>query len=180
MSLGSPAATTFQKCKTVIPVTQLGDDRHILPSPHGDSLLSERTIVRPEEQVPPNGSVRILVTDDHAAVRDGVRALLSTNSLWHVCGEAENGKEAVEKVRQLRPDLVVLDVSMPVMNGVDAAREIRRIAPATKIVILSMYEVPQIEVAARQAGADAIVRKSEAGTSLIAAVERLVDGHARH
>lgn len=103
----------------------------------------------------------------------------SRNSQWEVCGEAENGEEAIAKVRELRPDLIVLDISMPVMNGIEAAREIRRIAPAIKIVILSMYESTQIEVEARQAGADAVVKKREAATSLIKAVEHLVEGHLR-
>lgn len=121
--------------------------------------------------------VRILVADDHPVIRGGVRAVLSRNSRWQVCGEAVNGKEAIEKVQELRPDLVVLDISMPVMNGIEAAREIRRVAPAIKILIFSMHEAPQVEAAARQAGADAIVKKREAPTSLIKAVERLVDGH---
>ncbi len=136
-------------------------------------------MVKSNGQIPLAGTARILVADDHDVIRMGVRALLSRNSQWEVCGEAENGEEAIAKVRELRPDLIVLDISMPVMNGIEAAREIRRIAPAIKIVILSMYESTQIEVEARQAGADAVVRKREAATSLMKAVEHLVDGHLR-
>jgi DNA-binding NarL/FixJ family response regulator len=122
---------------------------------------------------------RILIADDHPDIRAGVRALLSRNPDCEVCGEAKNGREAVEKVQQLVPDLIVLDVSMPVMGGIEAAREIRRIAPATKIILFSMYEDRQTETAGRQAGADAIIRKSEAATSLMPAVERLSNGHGR-
>jgi two-component system nitrate/nitrite response regulator NarL len=136
-------------------------------------------MVKPNGQIPLAGTARILVADDHGVIRMGVRALLSRNSRWEVCAEAENGEEAIAKVRELRPDLIVLDISMPVMDGIEAAREIRRIAPAIKIVILSMYEGTQIEVEARQAGADAVVGKREAAISLIEAVEHLVDGHLR-
>ena len=91
-------------------------------------------------------------------MRAGVRTILSTYPLWKICGEAENGREAVDKVRELTPDLVILDISMPVLNGIDAAREMRQIAPATKIIILTMHESPQLESAALQAGADAVLR----------------------
>jgi DNA-binding NarL/FixJ family response regulator len=107
----------------------------------------------------------------------GVRKLLSTNSRWEVCGEAVNGKEAVEKVQELRPHLVVLDINMPLMNGIEAARQIRQMAPTTKIVIFSMHEPHQIEIAARQAGADVIVDKTEPTTSLAKAVERLLEDY---
>ena len=130
-------------------------------------------------QVPAKSAARILIADDHAVVRTGVRALLSMNSQWQVCGEAVNGKEAVEKVQKLRPDLIVLDIAMPVMDGIEAAREIRRIAPAIKILILSLHEFHQLEVIARQAGADAFVTKEEAATPLTKAVERLVDGNSQ-
>jgi DNA-binding NarL/FixJ family response regulator len=75
--------------------------------------------------IPPRGPARILIADEHPVVRSGLRALLSKNSRWQVCGEAVNGKQAVEQVRELNPQLVVLDLNMPVMNGTEAAREIR-------------------------------------------------------
>jgi DNA-binding NarL/FixJ family response regulator len=130
-------------------------------------------------QVPAKSAARILIADDHAVVRTGVRALLSMNSQWQVCGEAVNGKEAVEKVQKLRPDLIVLDIAMPVMDGIEAAREIRRVAPAIKILILSLHDFHQLEVIARQAGADAFVRKEDAATSLTKAIEGLVGGNPR-
>lgn len=126
----------------------------------------------------PAGTVRILIVDDHPLVREGVRALLSAAG-WDVCGEAENGREAVEKVRDLKPDLVILDINMPVMNGLEAVREIRRIAPATKILILTLYKSPHAEIAAQEAGADAVVEKLEAGNLLTITVERLVGNRFR-
>src|SRR5229473_3661527 len=84
---------------------------------------------------------RILVVDDVPAVRNGLRALLSSHQL-EICGEAENGQEAVDPVRELFPDIVVLDISMPVMDGLRAAMEIRRVAPSTKIVLFSIHDGP--------------------------------------
>ncbi|MGA8222946.1 MAG: response regulator transcription factor [Candidatus Acidiferrales bacterium] len=130
-------------------------------------------------EIPPRSTVRILIADDHAVVRAGLRTLLSEGSQWEVCGEAVNGKDAVEKVQELSPDLVVLDLDMPVMNGFEATREIRRIAPTIKILILSMHPAAQFEVETRRAGADGFVYKGEAPTSLTIAVERLVVGHFR-
>jgi len=114
--------------------------------------------------------VRILLADDHETVRMGVRAALAQESQFDICGEAENGQDAVAKVRQLNPDAVILDVSMPVMNGLEAAREIRRIAPSTKIVMFSMHDSAQMSEAAKQAGADAFVLKSAPGRQLVHAI----------
>jgi len=121
---------------------------------------------------------RILIVDDHEVIRRGIRSLLTRDSL-EICGEAENGKQALEKVRELKPDLVILDVSMPVMNGLEAAREIRRFAPRTKIVILSVHDSPQIIEIAKKAGADAYVLKSAADKDLNVGVKRLLQpvGH---
>jgi CheY-like chemotaxis protein len=126
-----------------------------------------------------NGVVtRILIVDDHEAMRRGIRSILTRDSV-EICGDAENGKQALEKVRELKPDLVSLDISMPVMNGVEAAREIRRFAPGTKIVILSVHDSPQMKEIAKQAGADAYVLKSAADRDLNVTVKRLLQpvGH---
>lgn len=105
--------------------------------------------------------------DDHEIVRQGLKLLLgSDRSVWDICGEAENGRQAVEKVAELKPDLVILDVSMPIMNGFEAARQIRKFAPATKIVMLSMHDSAQAADQAIQAGADAYVVKSRSSSEL--------------
>jgi len=118
-------------------------------------------------------SARILIVDDHELLRRGVHAIIAANSLGDVVGEAENGEEAVKKVQQLNPDVVILDVSMPVMNGLEAARHIRRLAPSTKIVILTMHDSGQIGDAARQAGADAVVVKVDAASQLAETIRRV-------
>jgi len=97
---------------------------------------------------------RILVVDDVPAVRTGLRSLLTSDQL-EICGEAENGRQAVDQVRELYPDVVVIDISMPVMDGLRATMEIRRIAPATKIILFSIPDGPQAKTAARMVGADA-------------------------
>jgi two-component system nitrate/nitrite response regulator NarL len=105
-----------------------------------------------------------------------VRELLHANAI-SICGEAEDGKQALDQVKALNPSLVLLDINMPVMNGIHAAFEIRRIAPATKILFFTVQEsTPEAEAAVRLLGADGFVNKSCAGTELIPAVRRLLNG----
>jgi two-component system, NarL family, invasion response regulator UvrY len=101
--------------------------------------------------------------DDHEIVRFGVRLLLSDRDDWEVCGEAGDGFEALEKVAELSPDIVILDLAMPAMSGLDAAKQIREIAPSTRIVFFSFHEIP---TAAQLVGADAFVSKSLAAEEL--------------
>jgi DNA-binding NarL/FixJ family response regulator len=113
-------------------------------------------------------------------VRAGLRVVLAQEPSLQICGEAENGRDAVAKVRELQPDAVILDVSMPVMNGLEAAREIRRVAPSTKIVIFSMHDSFQMIESARQAGADAFVLKSAPGQDLVRTICDLLPGANRN
>ena len=116
----------------------------------------------------------ILVVDDHHVARTTVRALLDAHDLV-ICGEAEDGEKALEQVKALRPDLVLLDINMPVMNGIQTAFEIRRLAPTTKILFFTVQEyTPEAEAAVRLLGAQGFVSKSEAGTQLVPAVRRLL------
>jgi DNA-binding NarL/FixJ family response regulator len=126
-------------------------------------------------QIPTEGSTRIVVADDHPAVRAGVCSLLSCNPTWYVCGEAGDGEEALEKVQKLKPDVVILDIKMPAMNGIAAARKIRQISPATKILIFSMDDSEEVEAQVRRAGADGFISKAKDPSCLIDAVRRLTE-----
>lgn len=103
----------------------------------------------------------ILIVDDSAVIRRSVRACIERNSGWEVCGEAENGSIAIEKVRQLCPDVVILDWQMPVMDGLQAAKEIRRIAPSTTILIITMHESAELARNALAAGVREVLSKSD-------------------
>jgi len=127
-------------------------------------------------------SYRVLVVDDHQVMRKGIRALLANDPIWAVCGEAENGRQGVEKARELHPDLIILDLTMPEMNGLEAARQIKQFAPDMKIVIFSMHESPQVRKETRDAGVDAFVSKSALGDELTTVARKLLkdssDGHS--
>jgi DNA-binding NarL/FixJ family response regulator len=118
-------------------------------------------------------SLRILVVDDHAVVRRGVRSLLESHEGWEVCGEATTGRDAVEQSRRLRPDVVVMDLSLPELNGLDATRHILKDAPDTEVLVLTMHQSEELARDVLQAGARGYVLKSDADENLIAAVENL-------
>ena len=118
-------------------------------------------------------SLRILIADDHEIVRRGLRSLLEGQAGWQVVGEAITGREAVERVAQLKPDVVVMDISMPEMNGLEATRQILKSLPKTEILILTMHESEQVVREVLEAGARGYVLKSDAGRSLVAAVDSL-------
>jgi DNA-binding NarL/FixJ family response regulator len=112
-------------------------------------------------------SARILIVDDHKIVRSGLRRLVERQSGWEVCGEAVNGKEAIEKALALNPDLVLMDISMPVMNGIEATRQMRRLSPRTKVVIVSLHDNKSIAAQAKAAGAVAYVVKASPSEILL-------------
>jgi DNA-binding NarL/FixJ family response regulator len=118
-------------------------------------------------------ALRILIADDHEVVRHGLRALLQGHSGWEICGEALDGRDAVEKAAQLKPDLVILDVGMPKLNGLDAARQILLDDPGTRVLILTIDETEQVMREVLNAGARGFVLKSDAARDLVAAVEAL-------
>jgi two-component system response regulator NreC len=124
----------------------------------------------------PGPKARILIVDDHQVVRSGIRNLLDGHVRWEVCGEAENGREGLAKAIALRPDLIILDITMPLMNGFEVAAEIRKVAPRTKIIVFSMHDSRQISEQAIQAGADAYVVKSALSDELEKTIHSLLDG----
>lgn len=117
---------------------------------------------------------RILLADDHSLIVKGIAGLL--DSRYEVAGSAENGKALVEAALRLRPEIVVLDISMPILNGIDAAREIRRVLPATKLVFLTMHSNAIYLRKALEAGASAYVLKSGAAEELLTAIEEVRQG----
>ena len=119
---------------------------------------------------------KILIVDDHDVVRQGVRSFLATRPDWEVCGEAADGQPAIDAVAALKPDLVILDITMPNMSGLEAASQIARLAPATRILIFTMHESRRMEFDVREAGAHGFVQKSQAARDLILAVELLLSG----
>ena len=118
-------------------------------------------------------TTRILVADDHEVVRRGIRALLESRPGWNVCGEAASGHEAVEQARRLGPDLLVVDISMPGMNGLETIRKIHKTMPQIEILVLTMHESEQMMREALAAGAHGYLSKAEAARDLLAAVESL-------
>src|SRR5690242_17377640 len=104
-------------------------------------------------------SVSVLIADDHAVVRRGLRALLQTQPGWTVCAEVGDGSEAVEKARQLQPDVVILDISMPEVNGVVASSRIREVAPQARILVLTMHNSEELIQSCLRAGAQGYVLK---------------------
>ena len=121
-------------------------------------------------------SVRILIADDDASIRRLVRRILEEHSDWEVCGEAENGTDAVAKTAQLAPDVVILDLAMPEKNGMQAAREISKTSPLLPLVLLTVQESsPELAREARKAGFGAIISKHR-GTEVVEGIETLLQG----
>jgi DNA-binding NarL/FixJ family response regulator len=115
--------------------------------------------------------LRILIADDHSVVRAGLRALLESRSGWEVCAEASDGRDAVEKASKLKPHVAVLDIGMPLLNGVEATRRIRSSSPDTEILILTMHESDELARQVVDAGARGYILKDDADLILLAAVD---------
>jgi DNA-binding NarL/FixJ family response regulator len=117
---------------------------------------------------------RVFLVDDSADIRRGVARLFHVHPRFEVVGEAEHGLEAVEKAPNIRPDLIVLDLSMPVMNGFEAAKMLRKSLPNAWIILLTAHEFPEVQRLLRESGIHAVVPKSQASTHLIPQAESLV------
>jgi DNA-binding NarL/FixJ family response regulator len=119
----------------------------------------------------------ILIVDDSALIRRSVRSCIEQNSDWKVCGEAENGEVAIEKVKQLNPDVVILDLQMPVMNGLEAAKHIASIAPSVSMVMLTLHNCEQLFKEAQAVGIRDVVPKSgRVADHLLASLKRICAG----
>ena len=117
--------------------------------------------------------LRILIADDHEVVRRGLCTLLQPHEGWEICGEAKDGREAVEMTRQLKPDVVILDVGMPNLNGLAATRQLTKQNPSQKVIVLTMTDSDEVIRQALDAGARGFVLKSDAARDLVSAVEAL-------
>ena len=121
-------------------------------------------------------SARILIVDDHEVVRQGIRTILRARPQWEVCGEAVNGKDAIEKARSLDPDLIIMDITMPEMSGIEATREITKLKLRAGVLIFTMHESKNLAATVKDAGARGFVLKSHAARDLLDALEVLMNG----
>ena len=119
---------------------------------------------------------RILIADDHEVVRSGLRAIIESRSDWTVCGEATEGKGAVALALEMRPDVVIVDYSMPLINGVEVSRRLKTLGPRPEVLIFTMHEDEEILTEALLSGARGFLLKSDAGKHLISAIEALLEG----
>jgi DNA-binding NarL/FixJ family response regulator len=117
---------------------------------------------------------RILIVDDSPIIRRSLRTVLEQQPKWGVCGEAGNGREGIDKALQLNPDLVVIDLVMPVMNGIEASRALKKLVPATPLVMFTTFTDPYLTKDALAAGVDAVVPKSEGATTLVRSIQTLL------
>jgi DNA-binding NarL/FixJ family response regulator len=121
-------------------------------------------------------SARILVADDHEVVRQGIRAILQMRPDWEICGEAIDGREAIRLAKQLQPDVIIMDITMPHLSGLEASQEIAKLQLASRVLIFTMHESKTLAPSVRRAGAHGYVVKSRAARDLIAALDRLLGG----
>ena len=121
---------------------------------------------------------RILIVDDHDIVRQGVRHILETQNDWKIAGEAANGKEAIRLNEELKPDAIVMDITMPVMSGLEATKEIVKRNPASKVLILTMHENPSLLHSIQSVGAKGLLCKSQATRHLTPALQAIIEGES--
>ncbi len=117
--------------------------------------------------------LRIFLADDHELLRSGIRCLLEAEPGWEVCGEASNGRDAVDQVAYLRPDIVIIDIGMPELNGLEATRQIVKSSEKTKVIILTVHESHQVVREVLNAGAKGYILKSDASRDLVTAIQAL-------
>jgi DNA-binding NarL/FixJ family response regulator len=120
--------------------------------------------------------VRIVIAEDHTILREGLRSLLSSDPNFEIVGEAEDGREAIRCVEKLKPDLILTDLSMPRMNGMEAIKEIRRISPVTKILVLTVHKAEEYILSTFRAGANGYLLKDSTHAELVMAVKKVLSG----
>src|SRR5271157_68296 len=165
------SAWAFPACANAWPSSAAASTLNPAPPapPFGLPSLALRVFPRRHSMA----SLSILIADDHAVVRTGLRTLLESRDGWQVCAEAVDGRDAVEKATKHKPDVAVLDIGMPLLNGVDATRHIRKASPHTQILILTMHESDELVHQVIEAGARGYILKDDADRVLLAAVDAL-------
>jgi DNA-binding NarL/FixJ family response regulator len=113
---------------------------------------------------------RVLIVDDHAFIRRGVQTILNPFPEWEFCGEADNGKDAIRMAEELKPEVIIMDLSMPGVNGIEATRAIRKTQPAVKVVLLTLHESAELVRSAFRAGASGYLLKTDAEQELVKAL----------
>ncbi|MCU1305518.1 MAG: DNA-binding response regulator [Acidobacteriaceae bacterium] len=135
-----------------------------------------RASLRPEIQERRSMGFKILIVDDHEVVRQGIRTILRARPQWEVTGEAVNGKDAIEKARSLDPDVIIMDITMPEMSGIEATREISKLKLRAAVLVFTMHESKNLATTVQEAGARGFVLKSHAARDLLDALEALLGG----
>ena len=123
-----------------------------------------------------NQKVRIVIAEDHTILRDGLRSLLSSDPNFEIVGEAGDGREAIKCVEKFRPDLILTDLSMPRMNGMEAIKEIKRQSPKTKVLVLTVHKAEEYILATFRAGANGYLLKDSTHAELVMAVKKVLSG----
>ena len=156
----------------------------LLKTEEFDLILSEphnKAIMKPQaDSLTMDNKVRILIVDDNPVLREGLKSILSNSTTFDIVGEAGDGQEAVEVVAKLHPDLVLMDLSMPRMDGIAATREIKKEWPGTKILAFTVHKTPEYQTAAMEAGADGYLVKDSSRTELIQSIRDALDGKQGH
>ncbi len=164
----------------ILPVEGLAREPVLDEADVADDVAADESAARDNDSAPlrsaPDKKVRVLIADDHEIMRQGVRTLLAGELNWEICGEAVNGREAVEKTFQLSPDLVILDLNMPVLDGLAALREIVAQSPRAKILVLTVHDSERIIHEIFSAGADGCLLKSQTAQDLVRAVTTVLNG----
>jgi DNA-binding NarL/FixJ family response regulator len=119
---------------------------------------------------------RILIADDHEVVRQGIRAILQARPDWEICGEAVDGREAIRFAKELHPDVIIMDITMPHLSGLEASQEIAKLQLPSRVLIFTMHDSKSLAPSVRRAGAHGYVVKSRAARDLIDALDRLLRG----
>jgi DNA-binding NarL/FixJ family response regulator len=121
-------------------------------------------------------AARILIVDDHEVVRQGVRTILKARPHWEVVGEAANGRDSLEQAKKLDPDVIIMDITMPEMSGIEATREISKLKLRAAVLVFTMHESKNLATTVQEAGARGFVLKSHAARDLLDALETLMNG----